>query len=71
MEVYVFKTDVNSKKAVKQLSDSLDLITLNLGKWNFDLEDCDKILRIESKENISKQTIALLNSNGHKCDELF
>ncbi len=71
MEVYIFKTDVKSKKAVKKLSDSLDCLTHNLGRWNFDLEDCDKILRIESEYNISKQTIALLNSCGHHCDELF
>lgn len=71
MEVYIFKTDVKSKKAVKKLSNDLDSLTINSGKWNFDLEDCDKILRLESNENISKQIIALLNCNAHKCDKLL
>ena len=35
-----------------------------------DLEDCDKILRIDSEENIVSKTIELLNSQNFACEEL-
>jgi len=39
-------------------------------KWNFDLEDIDKILRIDSKENIVLIIIDLLNIHNYSCEEL-
>lgn len=40
------------------------------GKINFDLEDCDRILRVEA-ESISYQTIIeLLNKNGFLAEVL-
>jgi len=38
---------------------------------NFDLDDCDKILRIESENEISKKIIALLSNKGLICEELI
>lgn len=67
--IYVFKTSVKTKKAVKQLAPKLnDLFPAS--KWNFDLHDCDKILRIDSKSNIAEQTRKLLLDNGFDCMEL-
>jgi len=39
-------------------------------KWNFDLEDCDKILRIDSEENIVLKITDLLNIHKFYCEEL-
>lgn len=67
--IYVFKTSVKTKKAVRQLTPKLNDI-LSSSKWNFDLEDCDKILRIDSETKISEQIIKLLQENGFECTEL-
>ena len=48
--ICVFKTAVKNKKHIQQLSPFLNDL-LRQSKWNFDLSDCDKILRIDSEEN--------------------
>ncbi len=67
--IFVFKTSVKTKMQIKKLKPHIDKILPN-AKWNFDLEDCDKILRIDSEENISLKTIELLSINKFYCKEL-
>ena len=47
--IHVFKTSVKNKTQIKKLEPVFDSNFQDI-KWNFDLEDCDKILRIESKK---------------------
>jgi hypothetical protein len=68
--IYVFKTSVKTKKAVKQLSPQLNSL-LPFSKWNFDLNDFDKILRIDSPKDVSELTVKILQKNGFSCVELF
>jgi hypothetical protein len=49
--IFVFKTSVKTKLQVKNLKPHINKL-LPKAKWNYDLEDCDKILRIDSDENI-------------------
>ena len=67
--VYVFKTSVKFKKQIKIIVQELDKIT-ETQKWNFDLEDCDKILRIEAKKINPTKIANVLNSLGFYCNEL-
>ncbi|TXF79210.1 hypothetical protein [Chryseobacterium sp.] len=67
--IFVFRTSVRTKLQASKLQPSLDRILPN-AKWNFDLEDCDKILRIESEENIVLEITDLLNSHNFVCEEL-
>ncbi len=67
--IFVFKTSVKSKVHVKLLKPHLEKKLPNT-KWNFDLEDNDKILRIESRENVVLKTIDLLHSQNFVCEEL-
>ena len=67
--IYVFKTSVRNKKHVRQLSPLLNNL-VHQSKWNFDLEDCDKILRIDSEENIVLMVINLLSTRKFYCEEL-
>lgn len=67
--IYVFKTSVKYKKHIRQLSPFLDNL-LQPSKWNFDLSDCDKILRIDSDENIVLKIKDLLNIHKFYCEEL-
>ena len=67
--IYVFKTTVKNKKQVRQLSPLLNDL-LEQSKWNFDLADCDKILRIESSREVPEAVTRLLQENGFDCMEL-
>jgi len=67
--VFVFKTSVRNKKHIRQLSPLLNNL-LPRSKWNFDLEDCDKILRIDSEENIVIKITDLLKMHQFYCEEL-
>lgn len=67
--ILVFKTSVKTNTQIKTLKPHIDKI-LPKGKWNFDLEDCDKILRVDSEENIVSTMINLLTAHNFYCVEL-
>jgi len=67
--IFVFLTSVKTKMQVNKLKPHIDKILPN-AKWNFDLEDIDKILRIDSEENIVLKIIDLLNIHNYSCEEL-
>lgn len=67
--ISVFKTSVKTRKQIKQLSQPLDQLK-HIQKWNFDLSDCDNILRIESSGEISLTVTRLLTDRGYQCEEL-
>ncbi len=68
--IYVFKTSVKTKNQVKALKPHMNKL-LRDEKWNFDLEDCDKVLRIDNEEkNITSEIIDLLNIHQFTCEEL-
>ena len=67
--ISVFKTSVKNKKHIRQLSPFLNNI-LQQSRWNFDLSDCDKILRIDSEENIALKITDLLSTHKFYCEEL-
>ena len=67
--IFVFKTSVKTKNQVKKLKPHMNEILPN-ENWNFDLEDCDKILHIDSGDNIVSIIIDLLNSQQFYCEEL-
>ena len=68
--VLVFKTSVARKKDVIQLSPLLDQLINSSGRWNFDLEDCDNILRVETPSISSGLVISTLEDKGYLCEEL-
>lgn len=64
--IYVFKTSVDSQAKVESASVLLDELLPN-SLWNFDLEDCDNILRVDSELNV---TALLENNTIFDCIEL-
>ena len=66
--IVVFKTSVNKKKEAFRLKPKLDSVS---DQWNFDLSDCDRILRVKLRH---KEEIALIQnvmlSAGFTCNEL-
>ena len=67
--IFVFKTSVKNKLQAKKLKPHIDAVLPN-AKWNFDLKDIDKILRIDSEENVVLEIIDLLNFHNYSCEEL-
>lgn len=67
--VLVFRTSVSSKRKIRQIKPLLDQ-TLSHAKWSFDLEDCDKILRVETTENVALKIVSTLTKIGFECKEL-
>lgn len=67
--IYVLKTSVKTKTQAKRLKPHIDKIAPD-AKWNFDLTDCDKILRVDSDENIVLPIITVLKDHGFNCEEL-
>lgn len=67
--IYVFKTTVKTKAAVRKLTPHIEEVLPKAG-WNFDLADCDNILRIDSEENTVVSIIDLLKIHNFHCEEL-
>jgi hypothetical protein len=67
--VEIFKTNVQHQKQAIMLLTAL-CREFPLFKINFDLDDCDRILRVEG-ENISyEEIIELIALNGCQCNVL-
>lgn len=66
--ISVFKTSVKYKKDIirikKSFKSSKDFII------HFDLEDCDKILRVEGDSYIIDEVIQKVQALGFNCEEL-
>ena len=67
--VEVFETDVQQ---IYQANIVLNELRKHFpeSKINFDLDDCDKILRIEGLSFITDQVREVLSENGFKCRPL-
>lgn len=68
--VLVFKTSVRKQKEVKRLKPLLNALTGGKDCWNFDLEDCDHILRVESDSLHVWQVVRSLDQMNFFCEEL-
>ncbi|GAB3915686.1 hypothetical protein [Mucilaginibacter boryungensis] len=69
MDVLVFKTDVTSKRKVGKVNTLLTSFP-TIQQWNFDLEDCDNILRIVSNGLSPRNIESALQRAGIGCEEL-
>lgn len=69
-KVLVFKTSVAEQLEILSLQAVLDRITGYQGQWNFDLEDCDNILRVEAPDPRPELIEAALGDLGYECVEL-
>lgn len=67
--VEVFKTNIQRKRAAAKIKMEL-LLRFPDCKINFDLEDCDRILRIESACSVGKKIEEEVIKNGFYCEEL-
>lgn len=67
--VLVYKTNIDSKSKARQTEKELNKI-LPEESWNFDLEDCDNILRVVSENDVTKILKAEMKKFGIEIEEL-
>ncbi|WP_353719587.1 hypothetical protein [Dyadobacter sp. 676] len=67
--VLVFKTNINNLRQVKSVAAMLDNCP-DILKWNVDLADIDKVLRIEATHAQCAPMIELVRRAGYACEEL-
>ncbi|AMR31094.1 hypothetical protein A0256_06480 [Mucilaginibacter sp. PAMC 26640] len=68
--IEVFKTNVDDVGRSRMLI-RLIYERFTVSKVNFDLEDCDNVLRIEGREFCAGSIIEFLKANGHCCEVLI
>jgi hypothetical protein len=69
MEVLVFKTNLRFKKQINAVTPHINTLQ-GIARWNVDLDDTDKILRIESVDLSPRSVEATLQQAGYICEEL-
>ncbi|MBU2940799.1 hypothetical protein KO494_14720 [Lacinutrix sp. C3R15] len=68
MNMYIFKTSIEPQDI--RIVNSILRAIIPSCIWTFDLEDCDRILRIKSNKNINKLVCFHLKIDGFQCEEL-
>lgn len=68
-KVVVFKTNVITSEDATLILDGLNRL-FPFHEINFDLEDCDRILRVKGIHLNAQDIIAYLEDYNHQCEEL-
>ena len=69
MDILIFKTNIRYKKNISSIVPHLEQVP-GIKGWNVDLQDCDKILRVEAFNVVPSSIESLLESAGYYCEEL-
>ena len=69
MDILVFKTNLRYKKNISEAVRHIEKIP-GIRRWNVDLKDRDKVLRIESNNLAPKVVEETLTNIGFYCKEL-
>lgn len=68
MIISVFRTSIEERD-ILNLSPELNKLN-GISDWNTDLEDCDRILRVVSQDDMALEIISILSKQGFLCEEL-
>ena len=64
--IEVFKTNVVDRTQAERML-ALLVTHFNESRINFDMHDCDKILRVEASHIIPEKIIEVMNNHGYQC----
>ena len=67
--IHIYKTNINTLEQIKK-ADSILSKHNKVKKWNIDLDDCDKVLRIESSQQEIFDVIGSLKPFNIYCEAL-
>jgi hypothetical protein len=68
--IEIFRTNVTPPELAEQLTSALRE-RFPFAKINFDLDDCDKVLRIEGHQICAKTIVELVTARGFECEVLL
>ena len=70
MKLFILKTDIRTKRQLNKIKPALQQSN-NITRWSIDLDDVDKVLKVETKvDSQEAEMIELLRSKGINCEEL-
>jgi hypothetical protein len=70
MNLLIFKTNIKSKRKVSSLKPYFNTLS-SIINWTVDVQDIDKVLRIEALESLKEQdVIYLMKTQGFYCETL-
>lgn len=70
MELHILKTNFRDEVHVEELTPVFNLHPA-IYRWHVDIDDCDRILKIEARSGLSEsELIQLLVQYGIKCEVL-
>ena len=70
MELYIFRTDLKTKKRVKALKPIFNNRKI-ISSWSIDREDIDNVLKVTSTGKLNEdQIIQLVQACGYQCELL-
>lgn len=64
--IEVFKTNIDNQNDASEIIDVLNKL-LSAIRVTIDLEDCDRVLRVEAKDFTADEVINVLNLCGFDC----
>ena len=64
--ILIFFTDILNE-AYKGIATTLLNNLEGMTRWSIDLEDIDKVLRVEATRDISTEIVVILTQSGFKC----
>ena len=69
MDIYIYRTNVTTPSHIQKVR-ALFQRVLSIKRWTFDLEDCDRVLRIEA-DGLRQELVPLLLADvGIFCEPL-
>ncbi len=69
MEVFVFRTDINTDENIKDIAGQLNSMR-GVHKWSVDLDDHEKILRVVSGGATADEVAGAVKKKNYFCEEL-
>ncbi|WP_347173972.1 hypothetical protein [Polaribacter uvawellassae] len=70
MQLIILRTDIKTKKKVKQIKPLLNQHPI-ITSWSIDLEDIDNVLRIEANDNLHENDVKnIVQKEGFYCESL-
>lgn len=70
MKLYIFKTNIRNKKKIRFIQSLFKKHAL-IKKWSVDLEDVDKVMRVESNDELHEnEIIRILKHHSFSCELL-
>lgn len=67
--VEIFRTNIKSKRVARQIVTQLNTLFPSF-RINFDLSDCDRILRVEGYDYPASRIVETLTGMGYYCERM-